>query len=263
MLRRGDVNRVFGAFGEAFERYVDDTLGRMHPSGGMAERVWFGAKGKTAGGDEFEVDALMVEPIGDDLAAIVVETKAVFLREEAILDDVAESFVAELRRRYGKDPGGKERDKGVAQLARIVRAIVDRVWVGETRELAEARAILPVLLTHDARMDSPGVCWLLNEDFADLLGEVPRGWRVAPLILLTIEDLENLESSVGQFTLAELLRDYHRDSPDRMVSFRRFLIGSKYQALIKPSGHIMSQSNEQMEAVARTLFPKPAAAGAS
>ena len=46
-LKRGDVNRVFGAFGDAFERYADDALRRMHPTGrGMVDRVEFGAKGQ-------------------------------------------------------------------------------------------------------------------------------------------------------------------------------------------------------------------------
>ena len=136
----------------------------MHPKGsGLIDRVLFGAEGKTAKGEAFQVDAHMVEPIGETLAAIIIEAKAVFLREEAILDDPS-IFLEELRRRYGKDPGGESRDKGVAQLARIIRAIVERSWQGQDGELAKARVIVPVLLTHDTRMDSPIFCWQLNED---------------------------------------------------------------------------------------------------
>ena len=118
----------------------------------------------------------MVEPIGGSLAAIVVEDKAAFLPEYAILDDPS-ILLEELRRRYGQDPDGQERDKGVAQLAPIVRAILDRAWLGEDRELASANAIIPVLLTHDTRMDSPVVGWQLNEEFVRLLGEVRAGGR--------------------------------------------------------------------------------------
>jgi hypothetical protein len=247
---------VFGAFGDAFERYAEDTLKRMHPKGlGLVDRVWFGAQGKTAKGDAFQVDAHMVEPIGEALAAIIIEAKAVFLPEEAILDD-PDIFLDELRRRYGKDPGGVGRDKGVAQLARIVRAILERSWRGQDCELAKARVIVPVLLTHDTRMDSPIFCWQLNEDLLRLIDDIPLGWRVLPLILLTIADLENLESSVGQFTLAELFRDYDDAAPDRMISFERFLISSKYRALIKPSGALMAHADAQMETVVQTLFPK-------
>jgi hypothetical protein len=262
-LKRGGANRVFGAFGDAFERYANDALKRMHPKGPkLVDRVWFGAQGKTAKGEAFQVDAHMVEPIGETLAAIVIEAKAVFLPEQAILDD-PDIFLGELRRRYGRDPGGAGRGKGVAQLARIIRAILDRTWNGEDRELAKASTIAPVLLTHDTQMDSPIVCWKLNEDRFKLIGDIPFGWRVTPLILLTIEDLENLESSVGQFTLAELFRDYHDASPDRMISFQQFLIGSKYAALIKPSGTIMAQADAQMETVVQRLFPKPSAPDAA
>ena len=234
----------------------------MHPKGPkLVDRVWFGAQGKTAEGDAFEVDAHMVEPIGETLAAIVIEAKAVFLPEQAILDD-PDILLAELRRRYGKDPGGAGRDKGVAQLARIIRAILNRAWRGEDCELAKVSAIAPVLLTHDTRMDLPIVCWQLNEDLFKLIGDIPFGWRVRA-DPADNRGLGEPRSSVGQFTLAELVRDYHDASPDRMISFERFLIGSKYAALIKPSGAIMAQANAQMETVVQTLFPKPPAPDAA
>jgi hypothetical protein len=255
-LKHVSAIRVFGAFGDAFEHYANDTLSRMHPKGlNLVDRVWFGADGKTAEGDAFKIDAHMVEPIGETLAAIIIEAKAVFLREEAILDD-PNIFLDDVRRRYGEDPGGEGRDKGVAQLARIIRAILEHSWRGQDGELAKASIVVPVLLTHDTRMDSPIFCWQLNEDLLRLIGDIPLGWRVMPLILLTIEDLENLESSVGQFTLAELFRDYDAAAPDRMVSFERFLIGSKYRVMIKPSGAVIAHADAQMETVVQTLFPK-------
>ena len=69
------------------------------------------------------------------------------------------------------------------QLARIIRAILNRAWRGEDCELAKVSAIAPVLLTHDTRMDSPIVCWQLNEDLFKLIGDIPFGWRVAPLLM--------------------------------------------------------------------------------
>ena len=139
----------------------------------------------------------MVEPVGGVMIAIVFETKAVFLREGEILNDVTERFVAELRRKYGRDPERKARDKGVAQLAPIAGAVMRGEWAGETGEIGGASVVLPVLLVHDTRMDSPGTCAILNDDFMELLGPVPQGWRVAPLILLTVDDLENLEILSG------------------------------------------------------------------
>ena len=79
--------------------------------------------------------------------------------------------------------------------------------------------------------------------------------NVASLIILTVEDLENLELSVGRFSLAELLCDYHQECPDRLAFLRHFLVGSKYLDLIRPSDHLMSRSNEQMEAVSQSAKP--------
>ncbi len=205
--KRGASNQVFGAFGNAFEHYAAGALRRMHPRVPV-DRVTFGARGKDQLGREFEVDALMIEPVGGVMTAIVFEMKAVFSREGEILNDLTERFVAELRRNYGREPEGKGRDKGVAQLAPIVRAVVRGEWAGETGEIAGASVVLPVLLVHDTRMDLPGTGAILDDGFMELLGPVPKGWLGTPLILLTVEDLENLESSVGKFSLVEPLWDY-------------------------------------------------------
>ena len=125
---------------------------------------------------------------------------------------MTEHFVAELVKKYGREKGGTERPTGVAQLARSVGAIARREWAGERGEVVGAAVVLPVLLVHDTRLDSPGTCAILNDHLKSQIRTRPGDMRVAPLILLTVEDLENLESSVGRFSLAELLRDYHRSA---------------------------------------------------
>jgi hypothetical protein len=49
-----------------------------------------------------------------------------------------------------------------------------------------------VLVVHDERMGSPGVGVFLNRIFAELSGDVGTRVRVAPLIVMTIHDLEKL-----------------------------------------------------------------------
>jgi hypothetical protein len=255
--KRGSVNKVFGAFGGAFEDYASDMLRRMYPSRpGLVDRVTFGAEGRDASGREFEVDASMVDPRSGINNAIVFEMKAAFLREDAILsDDVDEQFVDEIRSKYGRSLGNRDRDKGVAQVAKIIGAIIREEWVGKYREFVAVSLIFPVLIVHDSRLDAPGLSWFLKYEFMRLLGIEPKGTRVAPLTILTVDDLENLESSVGAFTLIEALRDYDEECPDRMRSFGNFLARSKYAKLIKPSEHVMHQSDELLEQVQRSLFP--------
>jgi hypothetical protein len=54
-----------------------------------------------------------------------------------------------LRSKYGKSSAANERDKGAAQRARRVGAIVRREWGGEKGELVGASVFYPLLLVHD------------------------------------------------------------------------------------------------------------------
>jgi hypothetical protein len=113
--------RVFTAFGDAFEEYASDILKRMYPhQPGLVDRITCGLQGSNGHGKAFQIDASLI----DVPQAIVFEMKAAFLREEAIVDDSPDSFVKEIRSKYGEASEERERGKGVAQLARSIGAIV-------------------------------------------------------------------------------------------------------------------------------------------
>src|SRR6267142_2606929 len=78
----------------------------------------------------------------------------------------------------------------------------------ERHEFANTSVIYPVLVVHDTRLDAPALGHFLENDFRSLLGTVPPGKRVAPLTVMTIQDLENLERSVESFSFVKLLEDY-------------------------------------------------------
>lgn len=56
---------------------------------------------------------------------------------------------------------------------------------------------------------------------------------------MTIGDLENLETSVAEFGLRDLLRDYTRDCSDRMRSLHQFMAMSFYATKLKPSKRVV------------------------
>ena len=61
-------------------------------------------------------------------AAVLFEIKANWIREETILTADPRAFLDELRKKYDASSNGAERDKGVAQLARSVGALIRREW---------------------------------------------------------------------------------------------------------------------------------------
>jgi hypothetical protein len=251
--KRSESLKVFTAFGDAFEAYAADILKRMYPSRpGLVDRVAFALEGVDAKAKRFQIDASLIDPP----RAMVAETKAAFLREEAIIDDDPNTFLKEIRSKYGAGVTG-ERDKGVAQLARSVGAIVRGEWVGLKHEFDGISTFYPVIIAHDARLDAPALGHFLENEFRSLLGPVPVGRRVAPLTVMTVQDLENLEKSVNTFSFVNLLEDYARECPDRMRSLHNYIVYSPYAAKILPSDYLINASTGILDVLRDELFPKP------
>ena len=261
---RNRANELFGYFGLAFEHYATDVLRQMYPTGSglLAQRLTTNICGRDAVGGGFEIDAAL-----NDVTEIVFfEMKAAWLREDSLLDATGADFVQQLRRKYGvsaAEGGARERPKGAAQLAKIVGAITRREWTGSNGEFAQAAKIYPVLVVHDERLGVPGSGKFLNDEFKSLLGTVPPGLVVDPLTIMTIGDLENLETSVTGFGLRDLLRDYTRECPDRMRSLHQFMATSSYATKLKASKRVVEASEELMRRMRDALFPKDAAVDAT
>jgi len=229
---RSAARRHFAAFGHAFEDYAIDILERMYPhSPGLVDRMARNMKGCDAAGRELEVDASLI----DASQAILFEMKAAFLREEAITDPNPDVLLDEVRAKYGASSRPGERDKGVAQLARSIGAVVRGEWQGDHNAFAGINVIYPVLVAHDMRLDAPALGHFLEREFRALLGPVPDRKYVRPLTVMTTLDLENLDGSVGAFSFVELLGDYSRECEDRMRSLHNFIAFSGYASKIVPS----------------------------
>jgi hypothetical protein len=114
--------------------------------------------------------------------------------------------------------------------------------------------LYPVLVVHDTRLDTPAIGHFLESEFRSLLGGVPQGRRVAPLTIMTIQDLEHLEKSVQAFNFVKLLEDYSRDHPDRMRSLHNYIVFSKYGRDIRPSDYLMDASLGILDVMREELF---------
>lgn len=68
-------------------------------------------------------------------------------------------------------------------------------------------------LAHDTGLDTPALGHVLETEFRALLGPVPTGKRVAPLTIMTVQDLENLEKSIRHFSLYGSPGELHPGMP--------------------------------------------------
>jgi len=244
-------NSVLKAFGGAFEDYAISILQRIYPENPvLAKRLYTGVLHRKVN-PAFEVDAL----VNDATELVVMEMKATFIREEALLAADSEVFLKELRKRYAMTGDPADREVGVAQLAKCIRAIVTDKWAEADIDQAQVRRIFPVLVVHDERMGSPGIGFFLNRIFGDLLGDVGKRIIVAPLTVMTIHDLENIESSHA-FTLRELLAAYVARSSGGMVSVHNFMAtDDAFKTRVRPSAALMRKSLELVVQMHRQLFP--------
>lgn len=243
-------NRIFGVFGDAFEEYALAVLKKRYPTSAvLAPRLRWGLKAKDGAGKHFEVDAL----INDVTEGVLAEIKAVWIRDETVLNPDPQVFLDEIRHKYGYRPGSKDRGKGPAQLARSVGALVRREWAGEEAEYAALQYVHPVLVVHDARMAQPGLARFLEEDFRAMLGPVPEGIHVHKITILTIDDLERLTCSVEELSLTKFLHAYSAADPHRTSSVQNYIARSEFATQVRPSP-VVEEAMQELLQVIRRVF---------
>lgn len=263
--KSGDkANEIFGAFGNAFESYSCDILRRMFPDmpGGLTKRLSCNIRGTDRADSEIEIDACL----NDVTEVVLFEMKAVWLREDEILTEDHKTYLQHLREKYGvTESTSRERKlKGVGQLARIIKTLTSKNWLGQDEEFGQTQFIYPVLVVHDPLLRAPLYGEFLSSEFKMLLapdvelrsGELKKGqFRIAPLILMTIEDLEDIETSIEHFGLRDLLADYSQYCPDRVTSLHNFIAFSKYKQQMYHSRSVAAKSLEILTRTQEAVFP--------
>lgn len=260
----GRAKFIFGVFGKAFESYASSMLEHMYgcSGSGLHQRLILNPKGQSKDGSEVEVADACLNDIVD---VVFFEMKASWIPEDAVLHN--KRYLKMLRQRYGviEDAGSTtETTKGVGQIARAIRKLANGEWVTSGLDVGKIERVYPVLLVHDPLLDAPLHSGFLASEFDSSLapdGTNGSGWlqkgrfRVARLIILTIEDLEHLETSVQEFSFVQLLRDYSTASPDRSLSLRDYIASSDYGKKLKRSQTIVTQTLEVLEDTSRRIFP--------
>lgn len=255
----GAANTVFGAFGDGFEDYMNLLLSHAYPP---APSEVFKAKpiGRwVADGRDIE---LADGALDQGKQAVLFEAKAAFLRD-GICD--AHDYKKLLREKYGVS-AGSERDrpvKGVGQLARAVVGLAVGSLESDALRTAALEVIYPVLVVHDAALSAPGHADFFAAEFEAAVvpdhrfktGHMRKGTLVvAPLTVMTIDDLEAHQSSIERFRLVDFLRDYANLGADAgRASLKDFMAGSTKYGYIhsRVTGEL---SIDAIQRSARLLF---------
>ena len=263
-----DFKPVFVAFGAAFEAYVNGLLRAMYPSASppLQDRLICNPHAVLGKDDVEFADACMF----DAAEAVLFEAKGVFVREDSTQGDNIDAYLNELRKKYGASAGSREKRhdrlvKGAAQLARSIRRLAAGELTPAGPDWQRVRSIYPVLVVYDVSLGSPGHAEFFEEEFARALdaddvgpsGYMQKGpLAIAPLTVMTIEDLENLESSVQHFRLVDFLRDYACTTRGGVrLSLRDFMasVQKKYRFIY--SKELADRAIKVLEETGRMMFP--------
>jgi len=130
-------------------------------------------------------------------------------------------------------------------------------------DFLKVHMVYPVLIVHDALLGAPVFGNFLASEFKDCLvpdeeyetGVLRKGrLNIAPLIIMTIDDLENLENSVEHFGLRDLFSDYTKECPDRLTSLYNFISLSKYGKKMYHSRSVATQALDLLEETEKMVF---------
>jgi hypothetical protein len=250
-------NVLFAAFGHAFEAYVGNILQHIYPDPGshLARRLYPDVR--EAKNDQIQVADFIVDDVTD---IVIIEAKAVWIKDEWVSDNDPKVFVKQLLTKYG----GEDNNKGYKQLARSIAKISVQEWQPVGVDLTRLRCVYPVLLVHDSLLDAPGFGHFLTKGFRhtlqpdsfDVGGWMVKGClRVAPLFVMTIDDLECLEFSLDKFTLIDLLKTYSAAMPGRLVSLNNFMAANSEQFPLIHNKSLASGWAQILKECMRRVFP--------
>ena len=257
-------NEIFSAFGNAFEEYTCDTLKRMFLdiSNQTPKRLECNLKiNSSISNDSLEIDAL----INDLIDIVLFEIKAVLIKEDVILTDDYETYISHLLEKYSLSEVDEHKIsiKGIAQIARSVSMISSEAKTGLSGRFDKAKVIYPVLLVHDPLLVAPVYGKFFADEFKTILEPdftnrdglfIKNDMRIKPLILITIDDLENLETSIEHFGFKELLEDYSHECKDRIVSLHNFISLSDYSSKIYHNKWLAGKAMEILDKAKVAIF---------
>ena len=259
LLRVADDNEVFGRFGHAVEAYVRDLLTSKYGQSRTLHQVLhsnieiIAAPGD---GEELELDACL--DYVDRL--VLIETKAVFLPEEAAITCDEARFKEVLREKYVRG----ERPVGIGQLARVLRSLSSGAWQGPGSN-GPPRLVFPVLTVHDRLLQGPMVSSYFAELLVHELDASPihgswqweaNGLRFAPLTIMTLDDLENLGNSPG-IDIVELLSSYSVEVPKRNGSLHDYIASTeRFRDELRINHSLAHAATEFLGDCARRVFGK-------
>ncbi len=247
-LASEDRQQFAADWGKAFEVYVKEALADMYStSSGI-----FLSQPRMRNGKELADGMPYNGPI-----LVLLEVKGSFLTMEARCS--GQSYLA-LR-----DIGEKFVKRGVHQLAGAVRRICSPAQSADLQAMGvnpdDLQLVIPVLVALEASVESPFVGWYLNQEFQKKVQDLdnPRRLKIGPLVVLSAEELEDIEANRDPLGIFEMLKRKGAEDPLHTDSFHIFA-NQHLWAKSARNERIAAQFDGLFDEVVTLLFGKQGAA---
>ena len=97
----------------------------------------------------------------------------------------------------------------------------------------------------------------LAPDQANKGADMKKGhFRIAPLIVMSLEDLEHLEFSLRSFSLCQLLSDYSEACWDRLAPLNNFLAVNSQRYPLYQNRRLAAASTDIIKETMHKVFPQ-------
>lgn len=226
----GDENRSrFQTYwGKVFEQFVNDRLRHQFPPTLLIDRLHTNPYFERGRNRSTEVCDAVIN-YGNSL--VLMEHKGGYLSLQEKYGDDASTLLTGIADKFGLE-------KAITQLSRSIGLLFtsnreqsdifsersetgERIKTFPREALDQIQRVYPVLIVQDFSLAMGFVGRRLRTQFREKMAghSLMTGVHVRPLLLLTIEDLENLLEYLQELLFTEVLDDYARDDRSPLTTF--------------------------------------------
>ncbi len=229
-----NTENIFSNFGKIFEKYVQEIFERTIPKSAMLANILHAPYRYR----NTEIDAVL--DYGDKI--IIIETKSSWVKDDVMYTSTSEEdYLNELRKKYCvRQCKGKSHYGGIYQLAGDIYGLINKKW-GD--EFCRANVIYPIMIIHNRFDASLLHSYFFNIEFISRLTQLLKksndkyiieynGYIIKSLIVITVDDLEAIESTIKSTQspkpFIDIMLEYDKYSPDRNETLHNFLALRQY-----------------------------------
>lgn len=214
--KTNDDKQKFKKFGDAFEEYTKQIFKAN-------ERSWGFSKIRATPKDHPRFD-LWLE---SGSVCAIAEIKCKWIDDQAVYLS-APDFWKIVEEKYSKYASEKV---GIGQLAEAIKDSLQREIVSPDFNIRNFAGVYPLLIVHDIHLLTPNIGYLFANNFWDYLNLTSpklgyhklKDTTVFSPILLTIAEVELLETCLGPLPFFELINAYCEKDPLRINGIRSFI----------------------------------------